>query len=97
MTEEDREGCNCGGSQPGAVPGGGGASPSIISQGPNGERRITATTPPISIDPEILEAERKKQEQAVIEQRKAEDNAAAIKQMLDDLKREKAEETGMPR
>ena len=94
MTEEDRENATAAAANPTPIPGGGGASPSIISQGPNGERRITATTPPVSIDPEILEAERKKQEQAVIEQRKAEDNAAAIKKMLDDLKREKAEETG---
>ena len=97
MTEEDRKKAEETAANPSVAPlPGGGGTPNIISQGPNGERRITATTPPISIDPEILEAERKKQEQAVIDQAKSQEDAAAIKQMLEDHKREKAEEAGKP-
>jgi len=67
---------------------GGGNNPSVISQGPDGKKRITATTPPISIDPQLLEAERLKQEKAVIEKQKADNDAAAIRKMIDDHKRE---------
>jgi hypothetical protein len=96
MTEEDKKEAEeaAANPAPSPIPGLGGQAPSIVSQGPNGERRVTATTPPVAVDPAILEAERKRQEQAVIEQAKAQENAAAIKQMLDDHKREKAEEAG---
>ena len=87
MTEEDRTKA----AEAAKAAAAGGRSPNVISQGPGGERRVTATTPPVSIDPKILEAERIKQEKAVIEKAKADQDAAAIRRMLDAHRQEKAD------
>ena len=74
-----------------------GASPTVISEGPDGKKRITATTPPVAVDPKLLEAERKKQEKAVIEKAKKDKDAAAVKEILKEHRakeREKGEGEG---
>ena len=71
-----------------------GGSPNIIATGPNGEQRMTATTPPVALDPEsqkLADEERKKQEALAKEKFEADQTSAAIKEIIKDAKKKKSE------